>query len=105
MLRLLQFPSRASRGHNLYLLPLLRHRVLLSQAAVCLLLHLSLSYKDIVPLSPERIFFIPELSAPSACFTAYRLVAPASLITFSFSSISVALEMLVSSLHMALLNV
>lgn len=87
-------------GITWYLLPLLRHRVLLSQAAVCLLLH-----KDIAPLSPERIFFIPELSAPTACFRAYRLVPPASLITFSFSSISVALEMLVSSLHMALLNV
>ena len=43
-------------GITWYLLPLLRHRVLLSQAAVCVLLHLSLSYKDIVPLSPERIF-------------------------------------------------
>ena len=58
MLRLLQFPPRASRRRSLYLLRLSHHRVLLSQAAVWLLFHLSLSYRDTATSSPKRIFNI-----------------------------------------------
>ena len=58
MLRLLQFLPRASRRRSLYLLRLSHHRVLLSQAAVWLLFHLSLSYRDTATRPPKRIFNI-----------------------------------------------
>ena len=46
-----------------HLLPLSHHRVLLSQATVWLLFHLSLSYRDIAAWSPKSIFNIWAFSS------------------------------------------
>lgn len=55
-------------------------------------------------LSPERgyTFYKPELSDIPACSQPYSLVLPAPMITFSFCSFTVALEMFILHLHMSL---